>query len=111
MASLRTLDPRLRRKATAFFRRWHQVNRDLRVTSARRSHMAQVRLYAAAQRGENDGLPVALPGTSDHEKGLAFDMARPGRDPLTDPLLRVAGAAWVKEGGRWSPKDPVHFAA
>jgi LAS superfamily LD-carboxypeptidase LdcB len=111
MASLRTLAPHFRPMAERFFRRWRKANPQLRVTSARRTTAAQARLYAAYLRGQNQGLPAVPPGHSDHEVGLAFDMARPGFDPLTDPWLRSAGAAWVKQGGRWSSIDPVHFAA
>jgi hypothetical protein len=45
-----------------------------------------------------------------HELGLAFDMARPGIDPLEDDLLYELGDIWINEyGGTWHESDPVHF--
>lgn len=97
--------------AESFFNYVRQDDRGLVITSARRSHLEQARLYALAQAGRNNGLPAMPPGTSDHEYGLAFDMAHPGIDPFTDGALWAAGATWVRWGGRWSARDPVHFAA
>ncbi len=113
MPSLSTLDPSLRPNAEAFFKKARAfVGGGLVVTSARRSIQEQERLYNAYLRGQNNGLPAAPPGTSDHELGLAWDMARLNRDPFQDELLRVLGSAWIRLwGGRWTPKDPVHFAA
>lgn len=113
MPSLTTLDPRLRPRAEAFFSKASRfVGGGLVVTSARRSLQEQQRLYQAAQAGQNNGLPVARPGTSDHEVGLAWDMARLSVEPFSDRTLAILGWAWVHYwGGRWSPKDPVHFAA
>jgi D-alanyl-D-alanine carboxypeptidase len=111
MPSLRTLDPSFRPAAEAFFgwarARWP----GLVVTSARRTHFEQLRLYQASLAGNNGGLPALPPGHSDHELGLAWDMARPGKDPFTDPALREAGAAWASLGHRWWAGDPVHFSA
>jgi hypothetical protein len=55
------------------------------------------------------GLPALPPGSSLHEQGLAFDLARPGIDPFRDQLLPMLGEVWNSWGGRWSAKDPVHF--
>lgn len=80
------------------------------VTSVRRSYATQRRLYDLRQRtlsgtlrpGERPQLyPVALPGTSDHEVGLAFDMV------CDNPA--GAGAYWKSLGGQWNPGDKVHF--
>lgn len=111
MPSLRTLAPLFRPQAESFVRWAQKWNTGVRVTSARRTRLEQMRLWQAAQRGENDGLPVATPGTSDHEHGLAFDLARPGTDPFRDPVLAWLGSEWRAVGGRWSERDPVHFAA
>ena len=97
--------------AEQFFAVARNAYRGLVITSARRTASEQLRLWQAAQRGENNGLPAMRPGTSDHEVGLAFDMANPGVDPLHDDALFVLGDAWKRWGGRWGPKDPVHFAA
>lgn len=80
------------------------------VTSVRRSRASQRRLYELRQRtlagtlrpGERpQQYPVARPGTSDHELGLAFDMV------VANPA--AVGAYWKQMGGWWSPADSVHF--
>lgn len=112
MPSLSSLNPTFRPFAEAFFK-WAQgeVGGGLVVTSARRTRFEQARLYQAYLRGENNGLPAMPPGTSDHEVGLAFDMARPNLPAISDPALPMLGAAWLRYGGRWNARDPVHFAA
>jgi hypothetical protein len=103
--------------AEAFFREVRQSNpgAGFVITSAKRSHREQLRLYQASLAGQNNGLPASPPGHSDHERGLAFDMARLNQDPLTDPVLAEAGRLWQAQGGvwggTWSTRDPVHFAA
>jgi hypothetical protein len=109
--SLRTLDRRFRPMADKFFR-WARARvPGLVVTSAKRSRREQLRLYNEYMAGRNNGLPATPPGHSSHELGLAFDMARPGHDPLSDPTLFELGKAWRAEGGTWWEGDPVHFAA
>lgn len=111
MPSTRTLDRRFRPMVDAFLADMAPIFPGIRVTSARRTHSEQARLYKAYLRGDNDGLPAMPPGTSDHEFGLAVDIARPGVHPLEDPFLAAMGAEWQKRGGRWNARDPVHFAA
>ena len=73
------------------------------VTSVRRSHRFQQSLYARAQLGGNP-FPVAPPGYSAHQVGLAFDVW----GPL--PELRRLGALWRSWGGVWGGSvDPIHF--
>jgi hypothetical protein len=71
--------------------------------------MEQERLYARYLAGLSD-LPVAPPGSSMHERGLAMDLARIGVKPLQDPVLAQLGAVWKGVGGLWKPVDPVHFS-
>jgi len=79
------------------------------VTSARRSSAKQAELYARYKAGKSL-IPANRPGTSLHEHGLAFDLARLGKDPLGDPLLAWLGSWWEYYGGRWGGiRDPVHF--
>lgn len=79
------------------------------VTSAQRSPAKQARLYAAWKSGKSL-IPANRPGTSLHEYGLAFDLARLGEDPLGDPLLAWLGSLWESWGGRYGgSRDPVHF--
>jgi len=66
-------------------------------------------LYEAWKAGKSK-IPAAPPGSSLHEIGLSFDMARLGVDPLADPLLNWLGQVWEHYGGRHGgSRDPVHF--
>lgn len=81
------------------------------LTSTYRSPSDQARLYNRYLRGESP-LPALPPGRSQHERGLAVDMARLGVDPRSDDLLAQLGAAWRAAGGVWGgATDPVHFEA
>jgi D-alanyl-D-alanine dipeptidase len=73
------------------------------ITSVYRSHAKQQALYERWLRGQN-AYPVAVPGTSKHELGLAMDVVMP--DWAYEPL----GKLWVKMGGFWSPKDEIHYS-
>lgn len=71
------------------------------VTSTRRSRAEQTRLYRRYLSGQSP-YPVAVPGTSLHEQGMAFDL-------VADNLSEL-GALWERMGGRWGgSSDPVHF--
>lgn len=96
MSSLSGLQPWLRPYAEylkSFFPR-------LVVSSVYRSYTQQLELYR--NRGNNP-YPVAPPGRSLHQYGLAFDL----NGPLED--LREAGAIWNSWGGHWSEADSIHF--
>ena len=109
MADLKTLDRRLIPWAQWLFNLGKSYDGRLVVTSAFRSNAKQAELYAKYQRGES-AIPAAPPGKSLHNYGLAFDMARIGKDPLTDPLLAWLGLVWALVGGRHGGiRDPVHF--
>jgi D-alanyl-D-alanine carboxypeptidase len=74
------------------------------VTSVRRSSTEQARLYRRYLAGVSQ-YPVAPPGRSKHEHGLAFDVvARPA-------TLAAAGRVWESWGGRWGGRfdDDIHF--
>ena len=83
-----------------------------RVTSARRTAAWGRAKYREClrRRGTRNPCkyPVAYPGTSKHEKGLAFDV-------VVTPLaaLNDLGLLWESWGGRWGGrfKDPIHFEA
>jgi len=79
--------------------------RSVRVTSVVRSRARQAALYRLFLAGRSK-YPVARPGRSQHEYGLAWDM-------VTVPYsaLYTLGSWWQQVGGRWSRKDPIHFAA
>jgi hypothetical protein len=75
-----------------------------KVTSTRRSHSAQARLYRRWLSGLSP-LPAAPPGTSAHEFGYAFDLVVSPWEALAD-----VGYTWESWGGVWGgDKDPVHF--
>lgn len=79
----------------------------VQVTSTRRSLRDQRVLYARYLAGRNP-YPVAPPGSSDHELGLAFDVGAT-TGPRPSPYLAWLGAIWQAMGGQWSPNDEVHF--
>jgi hypothetical protein len=74
-----------------------------RITSTVRSNSEQRRLYNRFLAGQA-GYPVAPPGQSAHEYGLAFDMVVSPMEALAD-----VGATWQSWGGGWNPADAVHF--
>jgi len=109
MADLKTLHPQFVPWAKELYRYGKLLDGRLVVTSARRSSKKQAQLYADWRAGKSL-IPANRPGTSLHEYGLAFDMARLGHDPLTDPLLIWLGRVWAHWGGKYgSTRDPVHY--
>lgn len=83
------------------------TGKKIQVNSAVRDIEKQRELYAETERigtpGRNaSGMPVARPGTSKHERGLAIDIQN-----YNDP---IAVAAFNNQGlFQTVPKDPVHF--
>lgn len=73
-----------------------------RVTSAYRSPQKQAWLYRRWLAGLQP-YPVAPPGTSDHERGLALDVVSTNPQKLVS-LLTSAGLSWYGQA------DPVHFS-
>lgn len=109
MATLNDLHPQLVPWAKWIYQLGKSYDPRLVVTSGRRSSAKQQRLYDKWRRGAS-AIPAAPPGRSLHEYGLAFDLARIGKDPLTDPLLNWLGRVWEHYGGRHGgAADPVHF--
>ena len=72
-----------------------------RVTSGYRSIAHQRLLYARRAAGLQR-YPVAKPGTSTHNYGLAFDAVSDRQSDLIQLATRL-GLVWA------GPKDPVHF--
>ncbi len=109
MAALNDLHPQLVPWAKWIYKTGKQYDGRLVVTSARRSPAKQQRLYDRWRTGKS-AIPAAPPGRSLHEYGLAFDLARIGIDPLSDPLLNWLGRVWEHYGGQHGgSRDPVHF--
>lgn len=98
MASFSGLQPWLRPWAQALVAYFPQ----LQITSVRRSRTDQLRLWYTRA---NNPYPVAPPGTSKHELGLAWDMVGPSE------TLALAGRVWESWGGRWGGRfrDEIHF--
>lgn len=71
------------------------------ITSAYRSPAQQKKLYALYKQGLMP-YPVARPGTSAHEKGLALDIATNNR-AIINKIMTYLGFSW---GGF---RDPVHY--
>ena len=95
------LDPRFAPYAEALVQAADAAGLRPQITSTFRSIGRQRALWEARQRGEHP-LPVAYPGCSYHNYGLAFDM-------VCDDLP-WAGALWQSWGGVWGGAgDPVHF--
>jgi len=72
------------------------------VTSTYRSIAEQTELYREYVAGRHP-YPVAPPGRSMHNYGLAADI-------YCDDLPWL-GQVWQYWGGYWTPADDIHFAA
>jgi len=109
MADLKTLDPRLVPWAKWLYAVGKYYDPLLVVTSSYRSAAKQAELYEKYRSGRS-AIPAAPPGRSLHGYGLAFDLARIGKDPFSDPLLAWLGEVWRSVGGIYGgQRDPVHF--
>jgi hypothetical protein len=81
-----------------------QYGGSITVVSGYRSYEKQAALYANRASNRN---PVAKPGTSKHEQGLAVDLRMNGIAADTVGVLGESlGLRW---GGRFSKRDPGHF--
>jgi len=109
VADLRLLDARLVPSARYLYAIGKYYDPLLVVTSGYRSAAKQAKLYQKWLSGESK-IPAAPPGRSLHGYGFAFDLARIGKNPFTDPLLFWLGQVWESWGGRYGgQRDPVHF--
>jgi len=109
MADLKKLVPYLQPYAQYLYKIGKHYDPLLMVTSGFRSPRKQAELYQRWLSGASQ-IPAAPPGRSLHGYGLAFDLARIGKDPFTDPLLHWLGAVWTSWGGQYGgQRDPVHF--
>ena len=109
MRGTRCLDRRFRPMAEDLLRLARRYGPYV-ITSACRTQVEQTRLYKLYLEGKNE-FPVAPPGHSAHQKGLAIDIARRDVDPYRDLFLHVLGASWASADPslRWSASDPIHF--
>lgn len=103
VASLGKLNPSFRPWAEALLHVARRYSLSPHITSGFRSVEKQRYLYERYLRGEHP-FPVAPPGKSMHNYGLAFDMIS-----NNNPWL---GRVWEHWGGRYGGKnDSVHFSA
>ena len=98
-----SLQPALRQRIKYLTAWASHLGATVRVTSARRSRAQQVNLYRNFLLGRSK-YPVAPPGRSKHEQGLAVDI-------VTTPYaaLYTLGPWWRTVGGTWNSSDPIHF--
>ncbi len=105
--SIRALVPELQPYAYALVDAASEAGFNPKVTSTRRSRRQQAFLYRRFLAGQSM-FPVAPPGRSAHEYGLAFDL-------VTTPFSALAelGRLWESWGGSWGGKigDAIHFEA
>lgn len=109
MARLTGLDPDFKAVLDAFL---HLIRTEapevrFRITSGVRTKAEQASLF---RQSATSKYPVAPPGRSKHEKGLAVDIVFEPRN-----FEEVAGVLWELLGGRWGGRfrryDGVHFEA
>ncbi len=106
MPGIDSLVPDLRPWATALGAAAAEAGLFPRFTSFRRSFAQQSRLYRRYLAGLTP-YPVAPPGRSAHELGLAFDLVVSPMEGLSD-----LGSLWQSWGGVWgADRDPIHFEA
>jgi len=108
VASLSGLRASVRPIARAFLAEAARRGLAPRVESVRRSRELQKRLYARYLAGKWP-YPVAKPGTSFHEKGLAFDLSSDLGTPGLQRLGALAKAFGIRWGGDFHTPDPIHF--
>ena len=95
------LDPRFRPYVEELLHIARRYRLQPRVTSSYRSIATQRRLYRAYLEGRHP-LPVAPPGRSAHNYGLAVDFVSRDNAGL--------GHLWRSWGGVWGgDSDPVHY--
>lgn len=102
------LDPNFKDRVIAAAEEFNQMTgKKLEINSAKRDSADQERIYQESVKAGRpgigpSGMPIAKPGTSKHEKGIAVDIQN-----YKDP---DAVAALNKQGlFQTVPKDPVHF--
>jgi len=102
------LDPRLAPWADALVEvAEREFGVRVRITSMQRSCREQEVLFHRRQlRPDLQRFPVAPPGRSTHNVGLAWDMV-----VIPDQATKLVGQLWRSWGGWWSETDSVHFAA
>jgi hypothetical protein len=98
------LDPKVREAVILAAQEYQQLTGEkLRINSGKRSREDQERLYNEYIRRGRTGMPVAPPGSSAHESGLAVDIQQGKSDRRAVDILNKYGLLQTV------PNDPVHF--
>jgi hypothetical protein len=98
------LDPKVREAVILAAQEYKQLTGEkLRINSGMRSREDQERLYNDWIRRGKTGMPVAPPGRSSHESGLAVDIQQGTGDRRAIDILNQFGLI------QNVPNDPVHF--
>lgn len=101
MANVKGLHPDVQKALANVEREVAALGGSLRVNSGFRTREEQQKLYA---KRHTNPYPVAKPGTSRHETGMALDLGVSGMSQAD--LAKIAG----KHGLKWAgAKDQVHF--
>jgi hypothetical protein len=104
VSNFEKLHPQLKEKLIAAAKDYKATTgRTLRFNSGFRERADQERLYEAYMRRGKTGMPVALPGTSMHERGLAVDLQQGIGDSTAIGILAKYGLRQTVRN------DPVHF--
>lgn len=105
LANLEGLDPQFQPKAESLLDRMKAAGMDPYITSAARTPSLQASMRERYLK-EGGPYPVAAPGTSFHNYGLAFDVGGLSNQQLAEAgrIAEEMGMGW---GGRF--KDPIHF--
>lgn len=113
-SSIRELAPHLQPYADALVQYAKELGGSAQVVSTYRSPARQQKIWNDCQRRAGTAnpckYPVARPGSSMHERRLAFDV-------FVTPasLYPILGAWWRSIGGTWGGdfrhKDEIHFDA
>jgi len=98
------LDPKVREAVILAAQEYQQLTgQKLLINSGKRSREDQERLYNEYLRRGRTGMPVAPPGSSSHESGLAVDIQQGKTDRRAIDILNRYGLMQSVAG------DPVHF--
>lgn len=102
MATTKGLNPGVARSLRTLLDTLRGLGYSATFTSGLRDSKKQAALYKAWKAGKSR-YPVAPPGRSTHEYGLAVDVASNAPDEVLRFAADVAGLVW------FGPSDRVHF--
>ena len=117
---LASLDVEARKKVEKFFDLAKKAGKPVMLVSARRSCEKQDALYAQGRTKPGKIITHAKCGQSDHNLGLAIDVAPLVNGKVNynvprshwEELARIAKTVGLSWGGRWTNlNDLVHFSA